>query len=210
MKARKQAKQIIQIWKNSLSWLVSYYEAKRGKIITFFPKLFLFFIVLNISCYWLALLTAYPEEFSGPEQAHYFLIQFPVGFLGALFDSLSFFITIFIAKKAIRATSTNSYLAHLSVDLIIAIVATWWVLFVFSISGWIVSWIQNNPESLTNRSYVYERRLVDAIQNPTQRDNLKNIYFGTVMGISAMLPTLTHLIMSIYSVFKYVTQKKRV
>ena len=35
--------------------------------------------------------------------------------------------------------------------------------------------------------------LVDYIQDPTGRENAKNIYFGLIMGISAALPTCLHL-----------------
>lgn len=154
------------------------------------------------------MLTAYSDEFLH-EKTHYFLVQFPVGILGAVFDTLSFFVTIFIAKKALNTTSTKSYLAHLSVDLIIAIIATWWVLLVFSISGWLVSIVQQTPESFAERSYVYEQRFMQAIKDPTDIHNLKNIYFGVIMGISAMLPTFTHSIMSLYSVSKYFQQKKK-
>ncbi|WP_299403083.1 hypothetical protein [Acaryochloris sp. IP29b_bin.148] len=198
---------VVNIWKQSLAQLLAYYDFKRGDLRSFFPKLFLFFVVLNISCYWWAIMTAYPQEAFGPERSHYFLIQFPVGGLGALFDSLSFFITIHIARRALRATSTRSYLAHLSIDIIIAIVATWWVLLVFSISGWLVSLIQQSPESFTQRSYVYERRLADAVRDPTNRQSLKNIYFGVIMGISAFLPTLTHLTLSLRSIVIYQRQK---
>ena len=207
MARRSEQQSIINIWKQSLGWLIAYYDAKRGKLRQFLPKLFLFFVILNISCYWWAMLTAYPDEFL-KEKAHYFLVQFSVGFLGALFDSLSFFVTIFIAKKALKSTSTSSYLAHLSVDLIIAIIATWWVLLVFSISGWLVSIVQQTPESLAQRSYVYEQRLMQAVKDPTAMQNLKNIYFGTIMGISAMLPTFTHSTMSLYSISKYFQQKQ--
>jgi hypothetical protein len=37
----------------------------------------------------------------------------------------------------------------------------------------------------------YGGKVNDAIQNPTE--NLQNIYFGLVMGISAMLPTFVHI-----------------
>ena len=37
---------------------------------------------------------------------------------------------------------------------------------------------------------------------------LKNIYFGAVMGISAMLPTFTHLSLSAYSVLKYLKLRR--
>ncbi|NEP17496.1 MAG: hypothetical protein F6J97_11425 [Leptolyngbya sp. SIO4C1] len=96
---------IIAIWKRSLGRLLTFYETRRGSLIGFFPKLFLFFTLLNIACYWLALLTAYPNEAFGNERSHYFLLQFPVGLLGALFDSLSFFITVYIAKRALKTTT---------------------------------------------------------------------------------------------------------
>lgn len=194
---------IMAIWKRSLARLLNYYESKRGSLITFFPKLFLFFTALNIGCYWLALLTAYPSEAFGDERMHYFLLQFPVGILGALFDSLSFFITVWIAKRALKTTSLGSYIAHLSVDIVIAIVATWWVLFVFSFSGWLISLIQHSPESLVGRADKYEARVIAAVTDPTQKDNLKNIYFGVVVGISAMLPTFTHLFLSVQAVGTY-------
>lgn len=191
------------IWKRALGRLLDFYDRKRGSFISFFPKLFLFFTLLNMTCYWLALLTAYPEEAFGNERAHYFLLQFPVGILGALFDSLSFFITVYIARRALKTTSVTSYVAHLSIDVLIAIVATWWVLFVFSFSGWLVSAVQHTPESFTTRTGVYEDRIVEAVTNPTNRESLKNIYFGMVVGISAMLPTMTHLYLSGQSVATY-------
>ncbi len=196
-------KTVINIWKQSLSKLLSFYDARSGKFIKFFPKLFLFFILLNIGCYWWAMVTAFPDAILGPEKLHYFLLQFPVGILGALFDSLSFYVTIFIARRALKTLSTVSYIAHLSIDIIIAIIATWWVLFVFSFAGWLISLVLQNPESLAVRNHVYEQRLVDAVQNPTETGNLKNIYFGIIMGISAMLPTITHISLSIHSIFKY-------
>lgn len=199
---------VVSIWKQSLAQLLAFYDSKRGSLRTFFPKLFLFFICLNVACYWWAILTAYPHQALGPEKSHYFLIQFPVGCLGALFDSLSFFVTIYIARRALRATSTRSYIAHLSIDFIIAILATWWVLLVFSFSGWLISLIQQSPESFTQRSYVYERRLAEAVSNPTNKESLKNIYFGVIMGISAFLPTWTHLTLSLRSVVIYQRQKK--
>ncbi len=194
---------IMAIWKQSLARLLDYYEAHRGSLVTFFPKLLIFFTLLNMSCYWLALLTAYPEDAFGDERVHYFLLQFPVGILGALFDSLSFFITVWIAKRAIKTTSLTHYLAHLSVDIVIAIVATWWVLFVFSFSGWLISFIQQSPESLAVRANQYEARVVAAVTNPTSRDSIRNIYFGIVVGISAMLPTFTHLYLSLRAVGTY-------
>lgn len=204
---RNKNRTIVNIWKQSLHNLLIFYDAKRGKFHQFFPKLFVFFIIINIACYWWAMVTAFPNSIVGKEGLHYFLLQFPVGVLGALFDSLSFFITIYIARKALKTTSTLNYIAHLSVDLIIAIIATWWVLFVFSFSGWLISLVLQNPESLAYRNNVYEERLVKAVQDPTERDNLKNIYFGIIMGISAMLPTITHISLSLNSIVKYLRKR---
>ena len=183
----------VAIWKRSLQGILNYYDSKRGKLLDFFPKLFGFFIVINIACYWIALVTAYPENAFGPKWIEYYLMQFPVGVMGALFDSLSFLITIYIARRAVHTTSTLKYIAHLSVDLLIAIVATWWVLFVFTVSGWFVDLVLSSPETISERAVIYEQRVSEAITNPTSRNSLKNIYFGLIMGFSAMLPTLTHL-----------------
>ncbi|MEA5537041.1 hypothetical protein [Crocosphaera sp. XPORK-15E] len=60
--AQNRRQTIVAIWKQSLTKLLDYYEATRGEFKQFFPKLFIFFVSLNISCYWLALLTAYPKN----------------------------------------------------------------------------------------------------------------------------------------------------
>lgn len=192
----------IVVWKRSLQGLLDYYDSKRGKLINFFPKLFAFFILLNIACYWMALLSAYPDKIFGEKWIEYYLMQFPVGVMGALFDSLSFFITIYIARRAIHTTSTLRYIAHLSVDLIIAIVATWWVLFVFTVSGWFVDLVLSTPETISDRAVLYEQRVTQAINDPTHKNSLKNIYFGLVMGFSALLPTLTHLGLSLQAFWR--------
>ena len=128
-----------------------------------------------------------------------------MGILGALFDSLSFFITIFIIERALDATNNKIYIAHLSVDLLIAILATFWVIFVFVVSGWTISFIEtlNQPieiiEHYDHETNIYQRaegytdKVNDAIQNPTK--NIRNIYFGIIMGLSATIPTLIHLSM---------------
>ncbi len=208
IKTKVDQEAIIATWKQSLGKLLHFYDRRRGKLQRFFPRLFIFFVFLNITCYWWAIVTAYPRAAFGEEKLHYFLIQFPVGLLGALFDTLSFFITVYIAKKALKTTSAVSYLAHLSIDIIIAIIATWWVIFVFSFSGWLVSFIQHTPESFTQRSYIYEQRLTEAITNPTKKESLKNIYFGLIVGISAMLPTFTHLSLSVHSIIKNLSKNQ--
>ena len=186
---------IILTWKRSLARMLALYDRYRRPAPRFFVLLFLAFVLINLACYWCAMFTAFPEYTRGAPGAHYFKIQFPVGLLGAIFDSLSFFVTIFIIRRALRATSTLSYVAHLSVDLVIAIAATWWVLFVFTISGWIISQLGAQPQLLSHRSFLYENRALNALENPA--GSLRNIYFGLVMGASAMIPTTIHLCLSL-------------
>ncbi|WP_133111849.1 hypothetical protein [Candidatus Scalindua japonica] len=137
--------------------------------------------------------TAFPELTHGYAGAYYYKVQFPVGILGALFDSLSFFVTVFIVRHAISSKKDIQYIAHLSLDLIIAIMATFWVVYVFSFSGWLVNLISATPQVLAERNAEYQGLLSDAFTNPTA--NLRNIYFGLVMGISAMIPTCVHIFM---------------
>ena len=197
---------IITTWKGDLKQLIAFYEAKRGNIFTFYLFLFIFFVLINIGCYWLAMFTAFPKLTHGSAGAYYFKIQFPVGFLGALFDSLSFFVTIYIIRHALRTEKDIQYVAHLSLDLIIAILATFWVVFVFSFSGWFIDLMSDTPQILAERNAKYEGLLLDAVARPT--DNLRNIYFGLVMGISAIIPTCVHIYMFFRScVFIIFSQK---
>ncbi len=200
-------------WKNSLETLLRFYEIKRGSIYSFFPILFLFFLLLNIACYWWAMFTAFPERTYGIPGDYYFKFQFPVGILGALFDSLSFFVTLFIIRRALHARKNLEYVTHLSLDLVIAILATFWVLFVFSFSGWIVQLFEpvqlmekGGPQDLVSRSDVYAGLLASAIEKPTE--NTRNIYFGLIMGVSAMLPTCGHVLMFIISFFRTIISPK--
>ena len=194
--------EIISIWRDSLHTVYNLYERKRGSLLVFTPLLFIFFIILNVSCYWWALYTAFPHYMLTHEASHYVKLQIPVGFLGALFDSLSFFVTIWIIKRALVSQKTYEYIFHLSLDLVIALLATLWVLFVFSVGGWIISLWENAPEVLSLRGEKYTNRAVQAIQDPTGRENIKNIYFGIIMGVSAALPTSLHTFMFFHSVFK--------
>jgi len=185
--------EIVAIWRNSLHTILDRYERKKISTWLFFPLLFVFFIILNIACYWWAIYTAFPYYMQTHEASHYIKLQIPVGFFGALFDSLSFFVTIWIIRRALAARKTSEYVFHLSLDLIIAIVATFWVLFVFTFGGWLISIWENAPEQLTSRGAKYTNRAVQAIQDPMGRENAKNIYFGVIMGVSAALPTCFHL-----------------
>jgi len=185
--------EIIKIWKDSLRRLLEYYENHRGNSGSFFFKLFLFFLFVNLICYWFGIYTAFADYMVGANKIYYFKIQFPVGFLGGLFDSLSFFVTLFIIRHALLTKRASAYIAHLSLDLVIAVLATFWVLFVFSFSGWLVKLFEEAPRALAARNEVYEGMLVNAIAHP--QDNWRNIYFGIVMGISACLPTCIHIFM---------------
>ena len=195
----------IIIWRLDLNRLILYYKNKKSQIEHYFIYLFLFFVILNISCYWFAMITAFPNLVFGSTFGYYFKIQFPVGILGALFDSLSFFITIYIIQKALKTTNDKVYIAHLSIDVLIAILATFWVILVFIVSGWIVSFFEtlnqpiemieqyNHETNLLERTNQYANTVNDAVKNPTR--NLQNIYFGIIMGLSAMIPTSIHFSM---------------
>ena len=201
----------INLWRNDLGKLLNYYERKKDQLDTLFLYLFLFFIFLNIGSYWFAMLTAFPNLVFGKTFAYYFKVQFPVGFLGALFDSLSFFITINIIKRALRNKGNIAYIVHLSIDILIAILATFWILFVFTISGWIIGFFDTlhqtteaiemyeHETNLSQRTEGYTGMVQDAIRHPFQ--NLQNIYFGLLMGLSAIIPTTIHLSMFFKSLY---------
>ena len=105
----------------------------------------------------------------------------------------------------LKTTDEKVYIAHLSIDLLIAIIATFWVILVFIVSGWVVGFIEtlNQPiamikrydheTDLLARTNQYANTVKDAIKNPTR--NLQNIYFGIIMGLSAMIPTSIHFSM---------------
>ncbi len=190
----------IIVWRDYLRTLLEFYEAKRGSLYFFYPMLFLFFVLINIACYWWAMFTAFPELTRGIPGQHYFKVQFPVGFLGALFDSLSFFVTILIIRHALGARKNLEYVSHLSLDLIIAVLATFWVLYVFSFSGWLIHLFESVRQDLSGRNEDYRKMLNDALRNPFA--NKRNIYFGVIMGISAMLPTCCHISMFLVSFFR--------
>ena len=91
----------------------------------------------------------------------------------------------------------------------IAVIATFWVLFVFTFGGWIISLWETAPEQLAERGTKYTNRAIQAIQDPTGRENAKNIYFGLIMGVSAALPTCMHFGLFFYSVIKkFIPEKK--
>ena len=183
-------------WRNSLLNILTWFEYLRNSTRKFYLKTFAVFAVVNLACYWWALLTAYPKHIFGAKAEEYLLMGFPVALFGAAFDCLSLLGTIFIIKRALLSENNSSYIFYLSIDILIATIASFWVLFVFAISGWVVSYILANPETIGSRIWLYEGRIESAIYNPLKPDNLRNIYFGIIMGASALLPTLLHLFLA--------------
>ena len=135
------------LWRKDLGLLLRKFQDWRANTKFYFLKVFIFFVFINDIAYWFAIATSYPEIFTSEKEVwHYARVQVPVALLGALFDSLSLYITILVVRRALLSRSNLSYISHLSVDILIAIAATFWVLFVFSISGWIVSFIPTESE----------------------------------------------------------------
>ena len=197
-------------WRGDLSLILERYEAWRLNTKFYFLKIFIFFIFLNDISYWFAIATAHSEIFTSEKELLYYTkIQIPIAFLGALFDSLSLYITLLVIRRALLSLTNLSYVSHLSIDVLIAIAATFWVLFVFSISGWIVKSIFIETEdktivvakTLEQRNQLYAGRAVAAVKNPTGKEEMKNIYFGLVMGLSAIIPTAIHLSMFFKSLY---------
>ncbi len=190
-------------WRNSLQEFLDWFLRKRAHIRFFFPKLFLLFVLINLVCYWWALLTTYPQHLASWKGDEYVLLGFPVAVLGAIFDAMSFYVTLAIVRRALASQSNVRFVSYLSVDVFIAVLATFWVLFAFVASGWVVSIVLDRPETLTYRTELYEGRFWKAVLNPLAPDNIRNIYFGMMMGASALLPTLYHFGVAIYSMFRW-------
>lgn len=202
------------LWREDLALFFKTFQKWRLNTKCYFLKVFIFFVLINDIAYWFAITTAYPEIFAAEKEFLYYLeVQVPVAFLGALFDSLSLYVTILVVRQALISRSNLSYISHLSIDFLIAVAATFWVLFVFSISGWIVSFMPTEkevvskseplpvvkPQSLELRNKVYTDRAIAAINNPTGKEEMKNIYFGIVMGLSAIIPTCVHIFCGLFS-----------
>ena len=90
-------------------------------------------------------------------------------------------------------------------DLVIAVLATFWVILVFIISRWAVSFIETLGQSekliqtydhetnINKRTNKYATTVNDDLKNRSK--NIQNIYLGLIIGISAMLPTIIHFMM---------------
>jgi hypothetical protein len=199
---------IFEIWRQSLSRLHDWFNKKRdaGRR-QFYFKSFSIFFAINLGCYWWALLTAYPGHIMSYKWDEFFLMGFPVSFLGATFDSFSLIVTLFIIRQALVSDNNLRYVAFLSVDLVIAGLAALWVLFAFVASGWVVALVLQRPETFASRTVLYQGRFWDAFEDPFAPGNIRNIYFGTIMGASALLPTLCHLFLAMRSLVRWVLCK---
>ena len=82
-------------------------------------------------------------------------------------------------------------------DLLIAFLATLWVHFAFVASGWMVSLFPDQLETFCPRTLLCRGRLWDAFTDPVDPEILRDIYFGTVMGASALLPMLYHMLLAL-------------
>ncbi|MDH3240549.1 MAG: hypothetical protein OEO83_07770 [Alphaproteobacteria bacterium] len=147
-------------------------------------------------------MTTYPGLLRGPKASEYAVMSFPIAVLGAAFDCLSLVATLFIVRKALQSAGNKAFLAYLSVDLVLAVLAGLWVLFAFIVSGWLVSHVLSVPETVAERSDLYQWRLESLMDQPLRPDNLRNLYFGVMMGASALLPTLFHLFLVCRSILR--------
>lgn len=193
---------IFRTWRRSLSHSLAYFAGVRAKTRYFHAKAFAVFAAINLICYWWALLTSYPGLLASAKWLEYVLTGFPVSALGAVFDLVSLVITVAMIRRALATPSKFGYLFYLSVDLVIAAIAGLWVLLAFYVSGWLVSLILVQPETLEARTILYQGRLASLWQQPLNPDNVRNFYFGMVMGASALLPTLFHVSLALRSVWR--------
>ena len=59
--------------------------------------------------------------------------------------------------------------------------------------------IYDHETNINKRTDKYVSTVNDALKDPSK--NIQNIYFGLIMGISAMLPTMIHFMMFLKSSF---------
>ena len=123
------------------------------------------------------------------------------------FSSASLSLLLYLLFAAPYVPKKNlEYVSHLSLDLVIAMLATFWVLFVFSFAGWLAHLFESVRQDLGGRNEDYGRMLVDALSNPFA--NKRNIYFGLIMGVSAMLPTCGHILVFLLSFYRTIFLRK--
>ena len=163
--------EIVAIWRDSLHTILDRYERKKISTWLFFPLLFVFFIILNIACYWWAIYTAFPYYMQTHETSLLHKTANPVGFSGLFLIVFPF--CNHLDHRACLSARNSEYVFHLSLDLIIAIVATFWVLLYSHLVAGSSAW-ENAPEQLTSGGQIYQ----PGSQNPGPmgRENAKNIW----------------------------------
>lgn len=187
-----------EVWRGSLAAVHIWLARERARP-RFAVRAFGLFFAINLACFWWALLTAYPWKLHGLKLAEYALIGFPVSVLGAAFGVASLAVTAWAIRKALEARSNCAFLAYLSIDLLIAVLSTLWVLFAFIVSGWLVSLVLPINETLADRAELYQGRVADIWVHPLALETLRNVYFGLVMGASAMIPTVVHVALGLWA-----------
>ena len=67
--------------------------------------------------------------------------------------------------------------------------------------------VRGVDKQLDVRNARYRQMVVDAVASPG--DSLKNIYFGLIMGLSAMIPTTIHIAMFFRAVGRAARAKRK-
>ena len=72
-------REVIPIWKASLQRILDAVDRVRLETPRFYLKLWMFFVALNIACYWLGIFLVFPRSLFGPDGAQTIFVQLPVG-----------------------------------------------------------------------------------------------------------------------------------
>ncbi len=207
----------LELWRRKLIGTLNYYDAT---IHPRFPSpiaLMLGFSVLNIVLYWIAMLSVFPELVFGPTFLHYFKTQFPVGILAAVFDTLSFTISLRLVRSATSHPSRTAFVKHLVLSLVnsisVAVLAGMWMVFVFSTSsvlvhrfdqwaGWEDSVSTGTTRTILERkTQMYKDMLKNAVVEP--RANWRNISFCSIMSLNDFLPSVIQSILGIMALLEF-------
>ena len=178
-------------WQHELAFALDYYQAYRDRNRCFFCTLLIFFFLVNTFCYWLAIMVSFPELIA-EQPVRMIKIQQPVALLGGLFDSLSFFITVWLIQHAITMKTGFKFIGILSVDLIIAAIATAWVLLVVMFSSWLIGPPQNT-ESVLNQSNMQITISESLISNTELTAETEQAETNGLTEISESIPTNTEV-----------------
>lgn len=198
---------MLKQWIVYLKKILKVIDQKKKNKIRFTIIIITFFFVLNFICYWIGLYIVFNELLYTKKAIEYKYMSIPVASMGALFDYASLWITIKLARIAVKSKRNRVYILVISIDIITAILATFWILFAFISAGWIINLVLDNPETFNQRTELYEKRLDKLISDPFHPYSLKNLYFGILIGASAFLPTIIHLTLALISITSWLTVK---